>query len=98
VQEEIFDSESSDHHTYTSERCFISPRLLSGVIGVGQATLAAWRRRGIGPRWYQIQGHLIRYDRAEVFAWVLSQKNGPTPASHESNVEPQCRGGKGAQK
>jgi predicted DNA-binding transcriptional regulator AlpA len=51
----------------------LSPRQVAELIGIEKSTLSAWRRRGTGPPCYQIQGHLIRYEKAEVLGWLHSQ-------------------------
>jgi predicted DNA-binding transcriptional regulator AlpA len=63
------------HADPKAAKCFISTRDLGRLLGVEPSTLAAWRRRGSGPTWYQIEGHLIRYDKAEVLTWIGSQAN-----------------------
>jgi len=39
-------------------------------------TLAEWRYRGIGPR-YRTVGRDVRYDWADVDAWLAEQPGGP---------------------
>lgn len=62
-----------DEDAKAGNDAFISGRELSRLLAVEQNTLAVWRRRGIGPPWYCIHGHLIRYNRSEVLAWICSQ-------------------------
>ena len=71
----------------TIEKGFISTRELSDLLGVEQGTLAAWRRRGIGPAWYQIEGHLIRYDGVEVVAWMRCQRAGRSPDAPQRSAQ-----------
>jgi hypothetical protein len=59
-----------------ADQAFLSPRELARVIGVERSTLAAWRRRGVGPPWYRIQGHLVRYGQNRVIAWIEMQSKG----------------------
>lgn len=51
----------------------LSTRQVAALIGVESSTLAVWRRRGIGPPWYRLQGHLVRYDRVALLVWLRSQ-------------------------
>jgi hypothetical protein len=67
--------------TADSGDAFIPTRGVSRLIGVEESTLAKWRRHGIGPPWYSLHGHLIRYDRTEVLTWVRSQGGGPIQAA-----------------
>jgi hypothetical protein len=87
VQNEPVNSNSSQIEGTGNAQCFLSPRELSAIIGVEQATLAAWRRRAAGPTWYRIQGHLIRYDSSEVLTWIRNQRGGiSVSVSLKSNV------------
>lgn len=36
-------------------------------------TLAEWRSRGRGPRYFKIEGGQIRYDWADVRSWLAEQ-------------------------
>ncbi|PQM45712.1 hypothetical protein C1Y40_04156 [Mycobacterium talmoniae] len=38
-------------------------------LGISPVTLAQWRQQGRGPRWARV-GRWIRYDWADVRAWV----------------------------
>ena len=44
----------------------------SAWLGVPVGTLYQWRCRGLGPRAYRLGRHL-RYDPADVWAWVRQQ-------------------------
>lgn len=66
-----------------ADQAFLSPRDVARLIGVEPSTLAAWRRRGVGPPWYRIEGHLVRYDRTRVIAWVERQASNAQPESPE---------------
>jgi hypothetical protein len=68
------------------EEQFLSPRGLASLLLVEQCTLAAWRRRGIGPPWYRILGHLIRYERADVLAWIRGQNVDADVAAPDGEV------------
>ena len=56
--------------------CFIEPLLDSSrvarLLGVEVATLAVWRRRGYGPRWYRI-GKKVKYTEPDLRAWMAGQ-------------------------
>jgi predicted site-specific integrase-resolvase len=56
--------------------CLIEPLLDSSkvarLLGVEVATLAAWRRRGYGPRWYRI-GKQVKYAEADLRGWMDAQ-------------------------
>ena len=56
--------------------CLLDPLLDSNrvarLLGVEVATLAAWRRRGYGPRWYRI-GKKIKYTEPDLRAWMAGQ-------------------------
>jgi predicted DNA-binding transcriptional regulator AlpA len=83
----------------TIEKSFISTRELSDLLGVEQGTLATWRRRGIGPAWYQMEGHLVRYDTVEVLTWIRSQKSVQTPEAPQNITHtPQHHDGKEGRK
>jgi predicted DNA-binding transcriptional regulator AlpA len=66
-----FSQQSSDG----AEQRFLAPREVASLLGIEQATLACWRRRGGGPTWYRVQGHLIRYEVGEVLAWMSQQRS-----------------------
>jgi hypothetical protein len=87
VQEERIGLESSERTSNSSGHVFISPRELSSLIGVNPTTLATWRRRGVGPTWYRIEGHLIRYHRTEVLAWIRAQRTGDTLSGRNHSLE-----------
>jgi len=42
-------------------------------------TLAKWRSEGLGPRYSKVGRH-VRYDWADVRAWVASQRRGAVSA------------------
>lgn len=45
-------------------------------------TLANWRCRGVGPRWFRLTGDAgpVFYDRADVDAWLAARKNDASAA------------------
>lgn len=46
-------------------------------------TLGRWRRDGKGPAFRTIEGKLVRYQRADVEAWLNAQPAGAAPAPTE---------------
>lgn len=52
---------------------YLEPRAAANFIGVGHSTLAKWRAKGQGPRWYKIAGR-VRYDVADLKAWLQSER------------------------
>jgi predicted DNA-binding transcriptional regulator AlpA len=51
----------------------MSTRELSTKLHVSMNTLAAWRRRGHGPRPYVLGPKTVRYKTAEVDEWLASR-------------------------
>ena len=51
----------------------LTPQQLSAYLDTPLNTLAQWRSRGLGPRYIK-WGHKIRYDQADVVAWLEEQK------------------------
>ncbi len=47
----------------------MNQRELSDSIGVAERTIAQWRYLGRGPKYHKLGGH-VRYDPAEVQAWI----------------------------
>ena len=54
---------------------FCGQAQVARTLGIGEATLASWRRRGVGPRWYRI-GRLIKYARTDLLEWIEAQAHG----------------------
>lgn|ERR1035441_9068850 len=52
----------------------LTPEQLSAYLDTPLNTLAQWRSRGLGPRYIK-WGHKIRYDQADVVAWLEEQKS-----------------------
>lgn len=46
----------------------ITPAEVGEELQIPEATLAQWRHRGIGPRYFRVGRH-VRYRRSEVLAW-----------------------------
>jgi hypothetical protein len=53
----------------------LDPVRIARLLGVGVATLAAWRRRGYGPRWFRI-GKNVKYAWVDVQKWLSVQASG----------------------
>ena len=47
------------------------------LIGLKPTTLAKWRIRGEGPPFHLV-GRSVRYDRADIEAWLASRKRNST--------------------
>jgi Helix-turn-helix domain len=50
----------------------LSPARVAQAFDIQVDTLAAWRRRGYGPKWYRI-GRQIKYAEADLLAWLSTQ-------------------------
>jgi hypothetical protein len=53
----------------------LDPVRVARLLGVGVATLAAWRRREYGPCWFRI-GKKVKYAWIDVQAWLSVQASG----------------------
>jgi hypothetical protein len=49
--------------------------MTADLLQVPASTLAYWRGRGDGPRWYQI-GRRVMYDRADIATFIASRRAG----------------------
>lgn len=54
-----------------------TPETTAAALGISPSTLAKSRVRGDGPPFIKI-GHSVRYDRADVRAWLESRKRNST--------------------
>jgi predicted DNA-binding transcriptional regulator AlpA len=52
------------------------PGEVAEAIQKPEKTLAEWRSRGRGPRFIKLEGGEVRYDWADVRAWLAEQKSG----------------------
>jgi hypothetical protein len=52
------------------------PAEVAEYLGKSEKTLANWRSLGLGPRYYKPEG-TIRYDWADVRAWLATQAVAP---------------------
>ncbi len=51
---------------------WMSPEELAELYGIPVGTIYQWRTKGYGPKGARIGRH-VRYERAEVDAWIKSQ-------------------------
>lgn len=51
---------------------FLNPVEAAAFLGLSSSTLANWRVRGEGPRFYRLGGY-IRYDRSDLIAFARSR-------------------------
>jgi len=49
---------------------FLSPREVAEVFGIATGTLANYRCKRIGPKFYRLGGHKIAYRREDLEAWA----------------------------
>ena len=54
-----------------------SEKQLGARMGISLKVLQKWRLNGDGPPWYRIGPQLVRYNRAEVDAWLTSRAGLP---------------------
>ena len=60
----------------------LSPNLLPAAevaerLGVSPATLGFWRRSGQGPRVVRLSPRVVRYDEADVVAFISAGRSAP---------------------
>lgn len=48
----------------------------AAILGLKANTLAVWRSRGEGPRYYRIGARIVRYDRTDVHTFAYSGSSG----------------------
>jgi excisionase family DNA binding protein len=59
-------------------REYLTPEEAAALLGVPERTLANWRTRahkGGGPPWF-VFGHIVRYARADLVAWMQKHRRG----------------------
>lgn len=59
-------------HTTTAPKMLTEQDVMN-MTGLARGTLAYWRHAGQGPRSYKL-GRRVRYDEADVLAWIQAQK------------------------
>jgi predicted DNA-binding transcriptional regulator AlpA len=52
----------------------LSPAEVAIQLGVEASTLAAWRRRGIGPRFVRLTARCVRYAESEVERFLTRRR------------------------
>jgi hypothetical protein len=65
----------------------ISPRELAQRFKISLREIQSWRPRKIGPRYYRLSYAVIRYDPADVAAWLKKQAH-----YHEQKSGSEVRG------
>lgn len=53
----------------------VTPRQVAQKYGVSTMDLASWRRREIGPPYYNLGRRAVRYDMADVDEWFNDPNN-----------------------
>jgi len=59
------------------DESLLTPNDVAEILGVSVGTLAQWRHRGHGPRFYSLTGQAVRYRRSDVDEWVESRRREP---------------------
>ena len=59
-------------HTTTAPKMLTEQDVVQ-MTGLARGTLAYWRHAGTGPRSYKL-GRRVRYDEADVLAWIAESK------------------------
>lgn len=52
----------------------LTARQLAAELGIAEVTLAKWRQAHKGPRYIRIARNLVRYNRADVDAWLAERR------------------------
>jgi predicted DNA-binding transcriptional regulator AlpA len=60
----------------TRKQPLAKPAEVAEVLGVEEKTLANWRSQGKGPKYRKPGGKFVRYDWADVNAWLAEQPAG----------------------
>ena len=56
------------------ERTLLTERDLAGMLGKPPRTLSQWRYRQVGPPFLRLVGGSVRYDLADIEAWLDTQR------------------------
>jgi hypothetical protein len=56
-----------------TRRSLATPQQLADYLSVPEVTLRQWRYKGVGPHFNKV-GHLVRYDWADVEAWLAESR------------------------
>lgn len=63
-----------------SERRLFDTREASVYLHLEAGTLENWRCQRRGPKWFRPEGsRVVRYDKADLDAWIEEQKARPVP-------------------
>lgn len=52
----------------------LRPSQAAKILDVHQETLKNWRAKGIGPHYFHLNDHTVRYDRDELQAWIKAAR------------------------
>lgn len=63
-----------------ARRCLVDQREAARYLGVKVHTLENWRYLGKGPRFYRV-GQLVKYDQADLDAWLDGRVEETTDAA-----------------
>lgn len=55
---------------------FIDEHQVAEMVGLSVKTLRRWRLFGRGPKYHKLNGRAVRYEIAEIEAWVAAQPTG----------------------
>lgn len=56
----------------------MSPADAAAVLGVAEQTLAHWRARGSGPRFFALSARCVRYRQEDLEAWLAERARAST--------------------
>jgi excisionase family DNA binding protein len=59
---------------------WMTSKEVAAFLGVTAPTVRSWKHRGKGPPCYEVGG-AVRYNRADVVAWLEAQRHEPKQAS-----------------
>ena len=68
MQRTVFVSRSTRRHLWPRESKKMDTRFAAPYIGYSPATLRLWRRKGAGPKFYNV-GRFIEYRQEDLDAW-----------------------------
>jgi hypothetical protein len=60
---------------------FFSPVQLARLLGLSAWTLTFWRKKGLGPPWWKLSSHTIRYGKQAFDVWLASLRQNERPIS-----------------
>ena len=68
VQNPVFDSKSGKTQSLAEERRTMDTRFAAAYLGYSPATLRLWRRKGEGPKFYNV-GRFVEYRQEDLNTW-----------------------------